>query len=451
MEFKHFLILLLFLTLINSAFAGSQAEISLQKSEYSGKETMLIGVFLDELPVRAMSVADLSLSEGKIAPIIAKGTNGHYYFYFDLPELADGDYKVNLNLLYNVNNILKTVTFSKEFSINNELRSMSIRPAALKVDAAKSQDYQIYLKNNGNNAIAVSLNEDIDYASLSKAKIIIEKNTQKSFFIIVDKNKITSNATSLVNIDYDGMTFNLPIIITNFKEKTPEITEPINQTLPIKNNETKITNETSNISDFTETKADTTANLSFISETIDIKAAITKNKFIGGPLTLKNYLNRKLTGIRFSISGNASRIIRLNSTFFSEIEANSQITQYVFINERKDAELGVYDGVIQANSNEGHSASIPVEITVNEENLGEIGKSIIDKITKEEETAIKEFEVFNFSAAEKEKKDIATKTSKAPLLIMLLIAAIFAFLFYKFMTRNKPRTFEEYISRLEKK
>src|SRR3989344_364792 len=110
---KHFLMLLLFFIIINNSFADEQAEVSLQKPAYSSKETMLADVLLKDLPVRTISAADLFLSEGKIAPIMVKDTDRHYYFYFDLPELADGNYNIGLNLLYNVNGILKTLNFNK--------------------------------------------------------------------------------------------------------------------------------------------------------------------------------------------------------------------------------------------------------------------------------------------------------------------------------------------------
>ena len=444
--------LLLFFIIINNSFADEQAEVSLQKPAYSSKETMLADVLLKDLPVRTISAADLFLSEGKIAPIMVKDTDRHYYFYFDLPELADGNYNIGLNLLYNVNGILKTLNFNKEFSIENELSSISIRPAVLKIDAAKSENYQIYLKNNKAVLVDVNVQEESEHVSLSKSQIFLEGNAQKSFFAIVDKNKISSNQTTFAKIEHDDIVFDMPLLIFNFKEQTMPL--PENQTMQEITNKTQANLSLANASNESGPgiiKTNATKRLVFISEEGKIIATITKGKFIGGPLVLKNYWDGKITQIRFNVSGDVDKMIRLNSTFFDEIRPNSQVTQYVFINEANDAEPGIYLGEISASSHEGYSASMPVEITVKAESAVDKGRSIISRITNTEEENMQEFETFNFSEAKATAKATEGKASRMPLLVLLIILAIFLFVFYKLMARKKPRTFEEYISRFGRK
>ena len=73
-----------------------------------------------------------------------------------------------------INNVLSNLEFIREFTMDNNTQSLSISPAAIRIDAAKIHNYQVSLKNNGLSDIDTSLSEDIDYVSEQLKKV--EKN-----------------------------------------------------------------------------------------------------------------------------------------------------------------------------------------------------------------------------------------------------------------------------------
>ena len=294
MNFRYILILLSFLLFIGYSFAD-QVDLSLQREVYSGKDTMIVEIFVNEQPIRTISAADISLSRGSIAPILIKEADKHYYAYFNLPDLDDGNYDINVNLLYSINGVLKTLFFAKEFSVVNDLESsITVRPAVVKIDASKAQNYQIYAKNNNNNMLDVGLNEDIAYASLSKDTLFFDSTVERSFFIVVDKNKITSNQTKFIDLDYNGVNFKIPLLIYNFKEISPADKLPENITA--QENITKIENETTNLTGSNKSDggignginlANKEKPLAFMFEDDEIEMIIYKNVFYGGEIEVK--------------------------------------------------------------------------------------------------------------------------------------------------------------------
>jgi len=462
------LYLLIFISLIfvNSLFAISEPlDIIIQKDSYSSMETMLAEVFVNEQPVNALSTADILLSQGNIAPIMVKDTNSHYYFYFTLPDLEDGDYQVKFNVLYDMNNILKILEFSKGFHISNHQKSISINPAAIRIDATKSHDYQIYLKNNKDESFDIDAITDADYASLSKSLILMDPKSQRSFFIIVDKNKISSNQTSSIFLNSNDFNLGIPLLIYNFKEKSTDIQEQpgenhlnsLNNTVDAKSN---FTNESIiiNIANTTtyrktnETKKIENP-LYFDSENDLIQLDISKNDSFQGYLVLKNDLDYPLNDIKFNLTGNLDKIVRLNITYLEKIGANSSIKQLLYISKLKESNSTLYKGTVLATSFEGYFAVMPIEISIKKEGLLEFGKKTIKQIVSdEEETIYNKNEILDFSIKKTytNQPDVK-KPSRLPLLLFLIIIGIAIFFFYKLMTKKRPRTFDEYVSSLPKK
>src|SRR3989344_856436 len=456
MNFRYILILLSFLLFIGYSFAD-QVDLSLQREVYSGKDTMIVEIFVNEQPIRTISAADISLSRGSIAPILIKEADKHYYAYFNLPDLDDGNYDINVNLLYSINGVLKTLFFAKEFSVVNDLESsITVRPAVVKIDASKAQNYQIYAKNNNNNMIDVGLNEDIAYASLSKDTLFFDSTVERSFFIVVDKNKITSNQTKFIDLDYNGVNFKIPLLIYNFKEISPADKLPENITA--QENITKIENETTNLTGSNKSDggignginlANKEKPLAFMFEDDEIEMIIYKNVFYGGEIEVKNNLDEPLNNIRFNLTGDLSEIIILNTSHVQILDGRGSLKQHLYINVLKNAEKGAYSGLLIASSSEGYYDVISIKITVAKDTIMQKSKSITRKIMGKKKEDNANGEIFNFTNSNKYEKTDVEKKSKTPLLIFLLVTALIVFIFYKLMTRKKPKSFDEYISSIK--
>lgn len=464
---KRLILLLLILVIFaNNSSALDQLDITLPKYDYSGGETMLIELYFNEMPVRSLNPQDIKLSQGSIAPTIIKDTDKHYYIFFNVPMLDNGYYNININLLYNINNVLSNLNFKREFTIDNAAQSLSISPAAIRIDATKIHNYQIYLKNNGISDVDISLSEDISYVSLSKSQISMDAESQKSFFITINKNEIISNKTTFVKLSYGNNEFSLPLIVYNFKEKTnlalpiepsanvtQEITNTINESYQNKTENKTFFNQTNNI---TYANIVEIQPLVFIAnDTVKIQGLI-QNKSRKGMLLLKNNLEKPLIGIRFNITGSLSEIAKLNYTYIDVLAANKTITQYIFINPKLNAKPGVYAGTILANSIEGYSDSVYFELYFEQDtskiNIIERAKNTINKAVgrkdePDEETGLLDFtgEKTTIKPAPKQEK-----TNKIVLLALLITVALLIFLFYKLMTRKKQVSFDEYVDSLKR-
>ena len=479
---RVFLLLLLALFSISSVLASWQASITSNKNSYSSGETMLLEISLNEQPVREISSSDISISQGSIAPILVKDTSTHYYSYFNLPVLEDGQYESRLKLMYKINNILQELTFAESFSMDNIQESISISPSVVRVDATKIQDYQVFLKNNNKDIIEVSLSESLGYAELSKSKFQIEKNVQKSFFITIDKTRITSNETGYVSLSYGSSSIALPILVYNFKAKSSvQDLQPQEEPLPDEPGPTQSTaqqtqqqatlqqqkNTTTQSTNITQqaspAKNITLTNpLSFISirntteNTINqLFLRLDTDDSLSGTMSLKNKAAIELTNITFTLYGNIQSIVRLNETYFGYVPANGYISQYIFINELKKPNSSFYQGNLFANDSMGNYASLPIAIRVDDKSsIIQRSKRNVNRILNmdDEKKYIESKDILNFTSSKYDKPKVnKPKRGSWPILVFLLITALLAYIFYRSMKRKKPRKFDDYITSLYKK
>ena len=176
---------------------------------------------------------------------------------------------------------------------------------------------------------------------------------------------------------------------------------------------------------------------------------IYKNVFYGGEIEVKNNLDEPLNNIRFNLTGDLSEIIILNTSHVQILDGRGSLKQHLYINVLKNAEKGAYSGLLIVSSSEGYYDVISIKITVAKDTIMQKSKSITRKIMGKKKEDNANGEIFNFTNSNKYEKTDVEKKSKTPLLIFLLVTALIVFIFYKLMTRKKPKSFDEYISSIK--
>jgi hypothetical protein len=427
------------LLLINIGPSLAQFDFSLLKQNYSEKETLQADITFVEDPYRLFSVTDIYLynktGEIKIAPILTKISDKHYFLYFDLPNLEEGDYNLTIQISFLINSILKDITKAKTFNVLQKNESITIKPAMIKLDEQSLNPYfKIYLKSYYGDA-------DLEFISphqsitLSKYSINLPEQTEKYFYVYTNTKDLPE--LNNLNITLNGIDeYIIPIWIINRRIIQEENITEINETIIPK--EEIITERT----------------IEFLTELDILNKTIKKEQYLAGPLKFKNYMKNSLNDLTFTLTGNLDEIIKLNITHLDEITSEETKEQYIEINKEKDAASGLYYGELILNTKEGYSDTLSIYIYVEYEPVADRTREKLSEEPKEpvgEEEFGETYEFLNFSQPVSTVKEEEKKSSFITVFLILIIFIVIIYILFRKVTRKRKMSLEEYVSSLKKK
>ncbi|MDP4012789.1 MAG: hypothetical protein Q8R00_04260 [Candidatus Nanoarchaeia archaeon] len=393
-----------------STFVNANLIILVTSSDiYLSEETVQLEIFVQnpEVQPTASNIRLLDLEDNliKVAPLFNKIESNHYYAYFDLPKLNEGNYKIQLyGLKFKVDNVLKEISEELIINVTKGTPTLSIKPGFFSLEnKPKELELQLITKDEKvevNFETADSLKHPY-----SQKETVIKESSRKFFFQFTPLGQ-TYNSKIYINLSYSNESYSIPIFVITGLEKI----------------ETKETFE-------------------FLSEVQKISKTLDKSQEISGTLGIKNILNETLNNIRFELSDELKEIIILNLTEKDSLQPSEIINILFIINKNKNPSKLKYVGDFKVISG-SNSKSFPIEIGFNEEVPETINKSV----ESQKETP-KELELFKLPPPiQVEKK----QESKLGLYLVIIITILFAYIIYKLTRKQKQKkSFKEYITKIK--
>lgn len=407
--------LILIIFLLNLILVSAQIKLSLLKQNYSPGETFQAEIILEKSPVKELTGNDILLNNNKISPILLQINKNHYFVYFNLPYLQQGNHSFSVNLLYNIDNSLKEITETKIFIVDNNTEIVTIKPGVILINKnEKDPFYKIFVQSQDSFEVSISESEEFIYSS----RDTLTTSESSYFFLYTITDKITKDKTSLF-LNYDNKSYEIPIFVKEeIIEEQPEKT------------------------------------IGFITDLSYLNRTINQDEVISGTITLKNYLNKSLSNIKFSLTGNLKKIIKINETSFDKLDAFQSRDQYLIINQNKNA-LGYYEGNLIATSG-NYKAEFPIYITIKEketieeEFIEEPEEFIEEEEEPLEEVTEEEFEISFFNISSEEEIIEEKKVSGIKVYIVVILIIIILLYIYNKIRKKKVKTFDDYLSSIKK-
>jgi len=331
---------------MGDAYAFS-LDISLLQENYSPGETFQAEIFalgnLDEGIVTDDLKVSCSGEFISIVPSMLKIGEGHYFTFFDLEDgldLGNCSFIVQ-HVVYYEGGFLGLSDFSKEFSLVEANHSIiSVFPASVFVEELYLDgDFDIYITNKFNESINFTLESSVDFVKLFESSLTVSPGEFGFFNVFVDFTSIETTEKEEVFINYGSERFVLPIWLfynSTSVEGGPDIVE--------------------------------VSSLKFVMDVESIDVSLDKINNTYGYITVEND-GIDLRNIIFSLTGNLSEVITLQSEESGYLVSGEIFKEYIYVNQRKDAVLGSYNGFLKAEfDTENIVFPIFVEITGDFEN-----------------------------------------------------------------------------------
>ena len=332
--FYIFLIFIINICIVN-------AEIDIFKQEYSPKETFQAELNFEDL-VEEIKSSDIVILNSASQPtnvgiLLTKITKKRYFVYFDIPEIAEGNYFLAVkNVKYLENGILKKENFIKEFQIEKDGTLISIKPPYTIFIPEEKNFFKIDIKNNGNNVTNIRILEESNATNLFNNNLTIAKNSEDSFYFNLIPEKIQDRDKLNIRLTYDKKIFFIPIFILKEHEKE-------------------------NLLFYTVEEQKKTYLDSY-------KAEIPFGNYAESSLFLENNLNKKLVNLTFSLTEDIKDMVKLGFYNIELLETNKSLELTFFINQNRNKEKGIYAGNLIIQNNEINKI-FPVKINIIESQL----------------------------------------------------------------------------------
>lgn len=399
----------MFLLIINSVNALG---ISIYDNNYHIGETFQAEIESKDV-VRDLDVNDFVLyeykngtkSKIKFTPFYDK-IDSRYIVYFDLENEGNFSFGVrDVPIKFNNTEIKKTVT--NDFSVVNNDKAVSIRPAYFMLD----DSLELTVINSKEDVTVNFITPD--YVKHVYSEELVAGGRKRVFRFDVDTDKVKESFN--ITMNYDNLSYDIPVFIKKKYEKVMRFLTDIN----------------------------------ILNKTMD------KNEKLSGSLKIQNIIDDPLDDLNFILTGNLNKIVRMNVTKISRLNPDEIVEQHIWVNERGNAS-GEYIGDLIVNSDKGtinmkmqFIIKKEVEEEKKEENITERLKNE-QEVEKEEKKPTDELfplqQEINFASETQEKNKISRN-----FIMFLVFIMVIGIITYLLTQRGKEKkTFREYIKDYER-
>tara|TARA_Y100000310_G_scaffold345827_1_gene470690 strand:- start:1627 stop:2892 length:1266 start_codon:yes stop_codon:yes gene_type:complete len=421
MKWKTLLFTIVFLLSISLVTAG---ELNILQDTYYPGETFQALVSNTTITSSQISLLDNDSNAVAVSPLIGDTREDQYYVYFPLSNsLGEGTYTFLAG------------SEKGNFTMSTSPMSVQMKPAF--VVLKKEEDKFIIQLINTGSATTVLISSSDNAISPWKSSVSLGLEETSNLNVKYEYNDIAGDAE--LSLSYSDRTFSVPLFyLEEVKEETNTTIENTTETNITLSNETE------------EVEA-----LRFITDAEEALIEINEEETFGGYLDLENLLDETLTDLEFTLSGNLEEVITLNITEIETLEAEEIISQYIWVNQNNDSELGEYEGELTL-FNELYSVSLPITVTISEAEIIEY-ECEIDSDCEEayectdNECVIKEeveFDEVIFKESEEE-KDSNGALLIGSILIIILLA--FFILIYRQLKKGNEKQFNKYIEETKRR
>jgi len=397
------IIIILSLILLLSSIAIAQ-ELTLGNTEYNAGETLSAYISGTTIISSQISLLDNSSNIIPISPLLVEYKDNSYFIYFNLgTSISKGSYKLVAGPL------------QANFSIGNGTEAIQVKPGIVILDKSKT-NFKLELKNVGDATSALISSSD---SALSPRKSALSFSFGESKNLFTDYNYNNIQADTMITLNYGTRTYTIPII---YPEEEEEII--------IEENVTEIIEEP--VSEESTIEA-----LSFLVSSEIIETSTTADTSRAGPIKVQNNLDVPITKLKLEVSSSLKDILTLNISEIAKLGPGEVYIILGTMNKDNNSKAGIYSGDVII-SNDQYSASLPMIISITEEEKENISKEIIPQPE------------FNFDTEPSEEEKEGNGVIIIGVILILLMIAILVVVGLKLRQKEEKR-FDQYIEETKKK
>lgn len=432
-RFKFFVIFLMFSLVVNITYAGN-IDFHVYRDSYKSFETVQLDVSVNNITLsKSLGVSNLVFVDQNdnsinIAKNIVKVNDSFYVFYFDLPTLSGGTYKLGLkNVFYVDNNAAKVGGFFIDLNVvigNTQI--LSIRPAYVFDNVAKDEEsyFTLILSNKGSDNVDVFLEKSGDFFSFQTNSFSLASSKSKNIGVFTSLPDIGARFDGKINVKYGDNFYEVPFLVNRLGFFEPEI---INETSGVQV-------DLSSVKDpiyLTTLSGKKLENLSINLDVGGYSAA--------GQIVVNNNAGVDLHDLKYYLSGDIVNMLLIQPDSSDMIETNGSDVFIVSINEDYKFVNGEFDGSLNVDNREDAKISIPIFIRV-------IG---VKEIIAKNDT---------FQDLNQTPNKTGTVVVEEPkdglgvflFFIIILVLIVIGFFVYR-KSRKKTEEFESYIDRIKRR
>lgn len=403
---KNKIIILILLGLVLMPFVNSAIELN--KDEYQLGDTVIAKLSFnyppDKLSNEHITIYD---ENGKIILIpyyIVKFSDSLYYTYFTLPtNNIQDNYTLQVGpYYYTLGGELQRNTDRADIKIFNDrnLPILAVDPGAAVIDYNQQNYFYINIKNNGITKIDLKLKLSEGVLNYNERQINPGDNLKV-------KGTINLTGEKLLELDYNGLSYNIPILVTGEVKTVPVSPAP---------------------AVVTEAPSDA---LRFVDTTNRINVSVVNGQMLIGSINFKNFWTGDVKDVKLSLTDGLAEVLNLDRMSIDVVKPNEVVSINVEINKDKTLQKD-YTGEIRLTSGK-ISISYPVDIKYIAGEKSEEVKNLADVQETQESPVVTEKQDM-----EKQKE---LKTGFLFSLLTLLFVIIIVLLIVFRARKRKPKDF----------
>lgn len=440
LSLKYIRIGIIFLfILLTLPFIYANVDFVLERENYKSFETVRVKVDITNISLsRDLDNSNLVLqrSDGSninIAKNLVRINSNSYIYYFDLPLLNNGSYKLGVvNINYVKDGSFKIGSFFTNFSlISGDKQIISVRPAYVlsKVSSGQEAPFTLVINNKGSDIVSVSLSKDGDYFSLSQTSFNLAPFSSRNIDVstsLFGKNNVSFSGN--IFVDYSGNKYIIPfnIIRTDFEEEVV-INESKNVTV----------NETVNFEINYEGLLFTNLYDNVIDK-LDLDLEVDEY-YPASQVIIRNEVGIDLHDLSYSFSSGINGLFDLRPSKVGFIKNNESAIFLFGLNESNKLKAGNYEGYLTFNTLEKVNITIPISVNV-------IGLKEVNKTVEVKNQTI----VNNTATIVNEVEEKLNYLPWIALIVLVLLLFIIISFFYS-KTKSKKDEFEKFIDKVKQR
>lgn len=432
---ERYTILLIIFLFFSSVVYAQDLEIKTYRDSYNKFETVQLGISLlngtfsaspgiSNLQMRDSSGRGISIAKNSL-----KINETKYFYYFDVPDVPEGEYEI---VLSGISYAKEGVNYFSEFVSNLSVVSgagdiLSVRPgyAVSNVRSNEEASFSLILVNRGSNGLNVVLNKDGGFFSFQQNSFSIVPGQTKNVGVITRLSILDdANLEGKIRVNYGSKFYDIPFLIFRSGIISRDTVE-----------EEKDEEGVLDLSLIEDPVLITTLSgreLKNLTISLDVN-----EYYPSGQVIIKNNAGIDLTDVEYSINGDIVRILSVSPLVSDILGVNESAVLVISVDEERDFQNGEFFGSLDVKIAGRIVGDLPIFVSV---------YGAVDKETVNESGVV----------VSDEKKNVTTviqpeEEEGLGLWILLIFVVLLLILFYVYKkTKIRKEEFEGYIERIKR-